>query len=121
MISRDEILRAVGGRAVNAISEIDAMDWERREDGSAVVDGMLPLVDFREGLGLRDPLPEERRYGTVDGSVMSRLHRIAEVGDAFEAYGFRFQVLELDQSRVSKLRVSSADQCVRGRRGRRDQ
>jgi putative hemolysin len=109
MISRDEILRAMGGRAVSAVSEVETMDWERGEDGSSVVDGLLPLVELREGLGLRGPLPEEGRYGTVGGFVMSRLQRIPEIGDAFEAHGFRFEVLELDERRVSRVRAIPID------------
>jgi putative hemolysin len=106
MISRDEILRAIGGRAVSVVSDVETMDWEFRDDGSSLVDGLLPLVELREGLGLRDPLPEEGRYGTVGGFVMSRLQKIPEIGDAFEAHGFRFEVLELDQRRVSRVRVA---------------
>ncbi len=114
MVSRDEILRVIGGRVVSAISEVDAPQLERREDGSTLVDGLLPLVDLREGLGLRGPLPEESRYGTVGGFVMSRLQKIPEIGDAFEAYGFRFEVLELDQRRVSRLRATPTDHPAEG-------
>ncbi len=114
MISRDEILRAIGGRAVSVISEVDTMHWERREDGSSVVDGLLPLVELRERLGLRGPLPEETRYGTVGGFVMSRLQKIPEIDDAFEAYGFRFEVLELDRRRVRKIRAIPTDHPAEG-------
>ena len=109
MISRDEILRAVGGRVVSAIPEVGAPELERRPDGSLVVDGLLPLVDFRASLGLPRPVPEERRYGTVGGFVMSRLNKIPEVGDVFDAYGFRFEVLELDRDRVSSLLARPID------------
>ncbi|HJN15138.1 MAG TPA: hemolysin family protein [Armatimonadota bacterium] len=106
MISMEGVLRAIGGRAALTISALDAPEWEERGDGSIVGDGLVPLVDFRQALGLPRLLAEEGRYGSVGGFMMSRLQKMPEIGDAFEAHGFRFEVLALDHYRVSKLRAT---------------
>jgi putative hemolysin len=79
----------------------------QREDGSWLVDGMLPIDEFKDFFDL-DDLPEEERadYQTLGGFAMTCLGRIPVVGDHFEWNGFRFEVVDMDGFRVDKLLVN---------------
>ncbi len=78
-----------------------------REDGSWLLDGMLPVEELKELLLVKD-LPDEDRagYQTVGGFVMSNLGGIPSSGEHFELLGFRFEVVDMDRRRVDKILVS---------------
>lgn len=80
----------------------------RRDDGSWVIDAMLPAGEMETLLGLSEPLPHEREaeYQTVGGFVVTQFGRIPQPGDQFDWAGWRFQVLEMDRRRVDKVLAS---------------
>jgi len=80
----------------------------RRPDGSWLLDGMLPVDEFHDLLGVPATLPGEGRgyYQTLGGFVMMYLERTPEAGDRFAWNGFRFEVLDMDGHRVDKVLVT---------------
>jgi putative hemolysin len=85
---------------------------ERQRDGSWLVDGMLPLVEFKEVLGIREvPGEEGHSFETVGGFIMAFLGRIPREGDVVTLKEHRFEVIDMDGLRVDKVRA------VRGQKG----
>ena len=78
----------------------------QRQDGSWLLDGMLPNDEFKEIFNLRH-LPDEEEYETLGGFVMMQLGRIPQPADQFEWNGLCFEVMEMDDKRVDKVQVSS--------------
>ena len=78
----------------------------QRQDGSWLLDGMLPVDDFKEIFNLRD-LPEEENYETLGGFIMFSLGRIPQSTDRFEWNGLRFEVMDMDARRVDKVLVTT--------------
>ncbi|MDX2214063.1 MAG: hemolysin family protein [Oculatellaceae cyanobacterium bins.114] len=76
----------------------------QREDGSWLLDGMLPIDKFRELFELEDP-EERSSYQTLGGFVINQLGRIPTSSDYFEWEGFRFEVMDMDGNRVDKMLV----------------
>jgi putative hemolysin len=72
-------------------------------DGAVEVDGLLNLEDFSDRTGLELP---EGPYETVAGYVINELGRLPVVGDALEALGHRFTVVELDGRRIARVRLT---------------
>jgi putative hemolysin len=81
-----------------------------REDGSLLVDGLMPIDEMKEHLHI-DDLPDEERVGdqTLGGMVMSVLGAIPSAGQHFEWQGLRFEVMDMDGRRVDKVLVSKID------------
>jgi putative hemolysin len=79
----------------------------RREDGSWLLDGMLPLDQLKDTVGLHR-LPEEEAgtYHTLAGLVMAQLRRIPTAGDYFDLDGYRFEVVDMDGRRIDKVMVT---------------
>jgi putative hemolysin len=75
-------------------------------DGSWLIDGEMPIHDFKELLNL-DKLPGEERgsYLTLGGFIMMQVGHIPAVKDSFEAEGLRFEVVAMDGKRVDKVLV----------------
>lgn len=83
----------------------------QREDGSWLLDGMMAIEDFKELFGFAE-LPEEDRanYQTLGGFVISYLGYIPETADYFEWAGYRFEIMDMDRTRVDKVLVQAAPQ-----------
>jgi putative hemolysin len=78
----------------------------QRGDGSWLMDGSLPVYEFKEILDL-SALPQEDRgvYQTLGGFIMSFLGRIPETSDHFDWSGLHFEVMDMDGFRVDKVLV----------------
>ena len=75
------------------------------DTGALVLDGTENLRDLETQLHLK--LPRDEGFETLAGFVLSRLDRIPKEGDGFEFEGRRFTVVEMDEHRVSKVKVET--------------
>ncbi len=78
----------------------------QRQDGSWLLDGMLPVDEFKEIFNMRK-LPQEEEYETLGGFVMTHMGRIPKATDQFEWSGLRFEVMDMDDKRVDKILVTT--------------
>ena len=80
-----------------------------REDGSWLLDGLLPIDEFHDLFGA-ETLPGEGRgyYQTLGGFVMMYLERTPNTGDWFTWNDLRFEVVDMDGHRVDKVLVTPA-------------
>ncbi len=81
-----------------------------REDGTYLLDGLLPIDELKELLDV-DVLPEEEKVGyqTVGGFVMNQIGSIPNAGQHFHFLNFRFEVIDMDDRRVDKVLLSKYD------------
>ncbi|HVP25596.1 MAG TPA: hemolysin family protein [Methanomicrobiales archaeon] len=79
-------------------------DIVKREDGSYLIEGILPLEELRERLGL-GPFPEEGEgfYRTIAGFLVYSLGHIPGPGEHITWNGYRFEVMDMDGKRVDKI------------------
>ena len=90
------------GRVLDAAEAI-----VQREDGSWLMDGLIPVPEIKDRLEIKD-LPEEDRgrYNTLAGMIMLLLGRLPRTTDAVQWGDWRFEVVDLDGKRVDKVLVS---------------
>ena len=77
-----------------------------REDGSWLLDGLMPIPELKDRLGLK-ALPEEERYHTLSGLLMMLLGRLPQTGDRTEWGGWRFEIVDMDGKRIDKVLASN--------------
>lgn len=102
MITERDFLEAITGE-FSAPTDEDA--WAvLRPDGTWLVDGLIPVPELKDRLGLKE-LPDESRgrYNTLAGMVMLLLGRLPRTADVVEWGGWRFEVVDLDGKRVDKV------------------
>ena len=69
-----------------------------------VMDGLMPVDELKARLELPD-LPAEGSYHTLGGLLLALLRRVPGAGDRIVFGGWRFEVLEMDERRVARVRV----------------
>lgn len=76
----------------------------QREDGSWLLDGLMPVSELKARLDIRD-LPEEDRgrYNTVAGLLLAESGHLPSVGERIACAGWVFEVLDLDGRRIDKV------------------
>jgi putative hemolysin len=106
LVTLHDILEAVVGD-VSAAGEAVEPRAVQRDDGSWLLDGLLPVDEFRERFHL-EPLPGEQQGAcqTLGGFVMTQLGRIPAVADHFVWGDRRFEVVDMDGHRVDKVLVT---------------
>src|SRR5207253_10450689 len=79
----------------------------RRDDGSYLISGWMPAVEFAELLGI--VLPASRPYQTFAGYLLQEFGAIPGVGDKTEAGGWRFEIVDMDGRRIDKVLATRLD------------
>jgi len=79
----------------------------KRDDNSWLVDGLLPIDEFKDHFAL-DELPDEDRdhYQTMGGFITSYLDYIPVAAENFIWNGFKFEIVDMDRVRVDKILVT---------------
>ncbi|MDI6720417.1 MAG: hemolysin family protein [Methanomicrobiales archaeon] len=104
LITLEDILEEVVGE-IPSVEELAEPMAIQREDGSWLLDGMLPVDEFKEIFGM-DTLPAEDTYQTLAGFVLLQTGHIPTIGTRFEWGGLRFEVVDMDRNRIDKMLVT---------------
>ncbi|MEY4752045.1 MAG: hypothetical protein RIQ60_4259 [Pseudomonadota bacterium] len=105
VITLRDVLEAITGE-FNSPSSEDS--WAvQREDGSWLIDGLIPVPELKDRLALKGLPDEDRgRYNTLAGMIMLLLGRLPQTADIVEWGQWRFEVVDLDGKRVDKVLAS---------------
>jgi putative hemolysin len=101
MTPRD-LLEAITGELQ---PQAQAEAWAtRREDGSWLLDGLMPVAELKARLEIKE-LPEEERgrYNTVAGLLMAVSGTLPAVGERIDCGDWLFEVVDLDGKRIDKV------------------
>ena len=108
LVSLIDVFEAIIGKLPDEGS-VQRRYWQKREDGTLLVDAMLDIEELKALLNLAElPLEFTDHYRSAGGFVMSFLGRIPKEGDYFEWGGYRFEVIDMDRHRIDKILVTAA-------------
>ena len=102
LVTLSDLLSSVVGDVPSSVDELPLA--VQREDGSWLLDGLLPIGEMKEKLGMTS-LPEEDlgNYHTVGGFVITAIGRIPKKAQTFDWNGWRFEVVDMDRNRVDEV------------------
>ena len=106
LVTLNDIMVEIVGDVPSA-GELEEPQAVQREDGSWLLDGMLPVDEFFEIFEINE-IPTDHRgsYQTLGGFVITHLGRIPSAADYFEWESLRFEVMDMDGNRVDKVLVT---------------
>ena len=101
MTPRDLLEAITGELQPGAAADAWAVE---REDGSWLLDGLMPMAELKSRLDIRE-LPDEDkgRYNTLAGLLMSVSGKLPETGARISCEGWIFEVVDLDGKRIDKV------------------
>lgn len=101
LLTLEDIIEEIVGQISD---EHDTNDTQIRPqaDGSVNVDGTLAIRDLNRAMDWS--LPDEAAT-TIAGLVMHEAQMIPEIGQAFNFYGYRFEIVRKQRNRVTVVRV----------------
>ena len=105
MVTLHDVIESVTGEFLPHDTE---EAWAvQREDGSWLLDGLIPIVELKDRLGIRTvPEEDKGRYHTLSGMVMWLLGRLPGTGDIATWENWRLEVIDLDGKRIDKVLAS---------------
>ncbi len=110
LVTLQDILEAIVGDIPSA-DEAQEPEIVQREDGSWLLDAMLPTNEVKELFDV-DELPGEEQglYQTLAGFVVAHMGRLPSVADFFVWNGLRFEVIDMDGNRVDRILVERIEE-----------
>jgi len=103
IVTATDILESIAGDLPERGETAEPM-IVRRADGSWLVDGMLPIDEFEDLVGIDGLAADD--FETVAGFVIAELGRLPETGDRVVRPDMTIEVVDMDGRRIDKLAVT---------------
>ncbi len=102
LITLEDILEEIVGEITDEFDEADTPAPKPGADGNYMLEGALTIRDVNRMLDWN--LPDEEA-NTLAGLVIHEAQTIPESGQVFSFHGYRFEVTERSENRLSELKV----------------
>ncbi len=103
IVTPSDVLTAIAGELPN-IGGLDLPEAVRRQDGSWLLDGRLPIDEAERVLGRRD-MGSGDDYTTIAGFVLAQIGRLPVTAETFRWKDLQFEIVDMDGVRIDKLLV----------------
>ena len=101
LLTLEDILEEIVGEIADEFDQ-DEDEVAKTADGQLLVDGAMTIRDLNRAYDWA--LPDDEA-NTVAGLVIHEAQMIPTVGQVFSFHGFRFEVVEKDANRITRLKV----------------
>ncbi|MCY1347152.1 hypothetical protein D9M69_332580 [compost metagenome] len=105
LVTLQDLIEAITGEFKAAAA---GEEWAvQRDDGSWLLDGLIPIPELKDRIGLRQvPEEEKERYHTLSGMLLLLLGRLPQIADRVEWGDWRFEIVDMDGKRIDKVLAS---------------
>ncbi|MFJ4293865.1 hemolysin family protein [Cupriavidus sp. NPDC089707] len=105
LVTLQDLIEAITGEFKG---EVAGEEWAvQRDDGSWLLDGLIPIPELKDRIGLRQvPEEEKERYHTLSGMLLLLLGRLPQIADRVEWGDWRFEIVDMDGKRIDKVLAS---------------
>lgn len=108
LLAMEDILEEIVGNILDEHDEDEAHIREKK-NGDYVIEGMTPIEDVEEKLGISI---KEDSFETVNGFMISKMDRIPEENERFETdcAGYRFKILHVHNKMIQSVLVTKLEE-----------
>ncbi|RJG05780.1 HlyC/CorC family transporter [Noviherbaspirillum cavernae] len=111
IVTLQDVLEAITGEFKT--TEADDAWAVQRDDGSWLLDGLIPVPELKDRLGLKQVPEEDRgRYNTLSGMMMLLLGKLPQTADRCEWEGWTFEIVDLDGKRIDKVLAARTQEAA---------
>lgn len=105
LITIEDLLEEIVGNIFDEYDDV-VLEYEQIDDNTYIVNGMLSVSEINDLMHL--DLPEEE-FDTISGMILSLSGKMPEVGDEVQYEDIDFRVEEVDDKRISKIKIQKVD------------
>lgn len=109
LVTLEDILEEIVGQITDE-HDVNEAPIRQQPDGTVVVEGTVAIRDLNRAMDW--DLPDEEAT-TVAGLVMHEAQAIPETGQAFNFYGYRFEIVRKQRNRITSVRVRRVKERAR--------
>ncbi len=102
IVTLEDIIEEIVGDIDDETDEI-VSGVRRQPNGSYMVDGNVTVRELNRELGWDLP---EAEYSTIAGLLLYQAQRLPEVGQSFNFFGFRFDVVKRQRHQITLVRIT---------------
>ncbi len=102
LITLEDILEEIVGEIADEFDDDEDEQIEATSDGAYIVEGGMTIRDLNRAHDW--PLPDDEA-NTVAGLVIHEAQMIPVEGQVFSFHGFRFEVVEKEENRISQIKI----------------
>ena len=102
LITLEDILEEIVGEITDEFDVDEEHPLRRTDAGDAVVDGSMTIRDLNRATDWT--LPDEEA-NTIAGLVIHEAQTIPNKGQVFSFHGFRFEILDREENRITRLKI----------------
>lgn len=104
LITIEDLLEEIVGNIFDEYDD-EVLEFEKIDDDTYIINGMLSIDEVNDIM--HTELPEdELEFDTISGMVLSLSGKMPEVGDEAEFDGVQFRIEEVDDKRITKIKVT---------------
>ena len=107
IVTQTDLLEAIAGDLPG--SELEEPDVVERQDGSLLIEGLMPVRDALERIGISED-EIDGDFHTFAGFALHQLGRLPVAGDFFDYDGWHFEVVDMDGRRIDKILAKKIDE-----------
>jgi CBS domain containing-hemolysin-like protein len=111
IVTLEDVLEEIVGDVRDEFEPHDGNDTIQVTPNGTIVDGLAPIHDVNDALGM----DLQSESDTLGGFVFETLGRKPEIGDEVRHNGFVLTVEALDGLRISRVRITQIGAAARGR------
>jgi putative hemolysin len=71
-----------------------------------LVEGGIPIDELRETVNIKEFDLQDADYATLAGYILHKLGEIPKAGEHFESEGYRFEIMDMDKSKIDKVLIA---------------
>ena len=102
MITLEDILEEIVGEITDEFDIDEEHPLRRTDAGDVFVDGAMTIRDLNRATDWS--LPDDEA-NTIAGLVIHEAQTIPSQGQTFSFHGFRFEILEREDNRITRLKI----------------
>lgn len=106
IITIEDLLEEIVGNIFDEYDDV-VLDYEKIDDNTYIVNGMLDLDDVNDILDVK--ISDEEEFDTISGMLLSHSGKMPEVGYELMIDNVYFRIEEVDDKRISKIRIEKRD------------
>ncbi len=104
IVTSSDILEAIVGILPSNYDHDDQLKIVQRENGTWLVDGRTPIEEIHLAIGLYE-ISADEDFDTIAGFVLETMRKAPREGVSFEAFGHRFEIVDMDGHRIDKVLI----------------